>query len=87
MFASFALFAVHVSKRECPLEFRAVRVVRGSCFSTGVFVVILTAKCAKTANKNGSVPCSPETVPGRERGKENGVSPVVFGLTKRKCPL
>ena len=32
MFASFALFAVHVSKRECPLEFRAVRVVRGLCF-------------------------------------------------------
>ncbi len=40
--------------------------------------VIFTAKGAKTANKNGSVPCSPETVPGRERGKENGVSPVFF---------
>ena len=66
---------------------RVVRVVRGSCFSPRVFVVILTAKCAKIANKKGSVPCSPETVPGRERGKENGVSPVVFGLTKRKCPL
>ena len=28
---------------------RAVRVVRGSCFSSRVFVVILTAKCAKIA--------------------------------------
>ena len=28
---------------------RAVRVVRGSCFSTGVSAVILTAKYAKTA--------------------------------------
>ena len=27
---------------------RAVRVVRGSCFSSRVFVVIFTAKCAKT---------------------------------------
>ena len=66
---------------------RAVCVVRGSWNSKGVSIVILTAKGAKTANKKGSVPCSPETVPGRERGKENGVSPVVFGLTKRKCPL
>ena len=35
---------------------RAVRVVRGSWFSTGVSVVILTAKCAKTANKKKECP-------------------------------
>ena len=43
---------------------RAVRVVRGSCFSTGVSVVILTAKCAKTANKKGSVPSRLDALPG-----------------------
>ena len=57
------------------------------CPTQGVSVVIFTAKGAKIANKKGSVPCRSEAVPGRERGKENGVSPVVFGLTKRKCPL
>ena len=36
---------------------RTVRVVRGSCFSSRVFFVILTAKHAKTANKKGSVRC------------------------------
>ena len=48
---------------------RAVRVVRGSRNSNGVTVVFLTAKGAKTANKKGSVLCSPEEVPEGEGGK------------------
>ena len=51
MFASFALFAVNDSKTERPQYFlvRTVPVVRGSCNSKGLSVVILTAKCAKIA--------------------------------------
>ena len=48
---------------------RTVRVVRGSCLSSRVFVVILTANCAKTANKKGIVPCRFKAVRGRVQGK------------------
>ena len=44
---------------------RAVCVVRGSENLIGVFAIILTAKCAKIANKKGSVPCRSEAVRGR----------------------
>ena len=73
---------------------RAVRVVRGSCFSTGVSPVILTAKYAKTANKKRSVPSRREAVSGRIfphsgcrilrdvspelKERKKGVSPVDF---------
>ena len=51
LFTSFALFAVNDSKTERPQYFlvRTVPVVRGSCNSKGLSVVILTAKCAKIA--------------------------------------
>ena len=46
-----------------------VRAVRGSWNSKGVSAIILTAKCAKTANKKGSGPCRSEAVRGRVQGE------------------
>ena len=68
-----------VRKRECPciynressydllIPVRTVRVVRGSCFSTEVSAVILTAKGAKTAKVclKRSVPSRHEVASGR----------------------
>ena len=83
MFASFALFAVYVSKTECPLEFsprntRKPRTKKGVSLvgfprresspfppENGMSAVIFTAKCAKIANKKGSVPSRFKAVQGR----------------------
>ena len=62
---------------------RAVRVVCGSCFSTGVSVVILTAKYAKIANKKGSVPNRLEELVER-RMRHRGSTPGFFVVGKER---
>ena len=66
---------------------RAVRVVRGSQNLNGESAGILTAKCAKTANKKGSVPSSSPPVSIRNclKGSVPCIFTVKYAKTAKVC--